>query len=266
MNINSMETRVQEPQIKEVKKMKDGSVSLPFSHETSMGIIEFNFKLEKKGDKIQISNLTKASERNQGYLKNKNQTFLLSTDSPQHFSKDLGKALDSYIGKDRLSLNHKKRQEAYKLLWFWDKLKQAEQKKIQEQTLRELKNLEQSLGDKVIRNKNKKTLTTEYNIGYGANEKVLYMSLKDLGNGKVQFSLESGFLFSLAQTHKIEKVFNKNWLKNQIHTFLSNELSNPLSYPRVIGKDIKYRMKEEVKNNMILKAKDSASLFLKYSE
>lgn len=266
MSINSFETRNQAPQPKEVKKMKDGSISLPFSHETSMGMIDFNFKLEKKGNKIHLSNLTKETTQNKGYLKNKNLTFLLSTDSPQQFANELGNALNQYIWQDRRSLQAEKWKEAYKLLGFDEQLKQAEQKKLQEQTTRELKELERALWNSVVWNSKEKTLRTEYNIWYGAEEKVLYTSLKDLGNGKVHFTLESGFLWTFAWLHKIERVFNKTSLTNQVHTFLSQTFSKALTYPRSIGPDTQYTMKKEVKDIAVEKAKNSAKLFLHHSK
>ncbi len=118
---------------------------------------------------------------------------------------------------------------------------------------------------KFTRDPKTKTLKVEYNIGYGSEEKILYTEFKQEGD-KVVFTLSSGYLWTVAKLSNKKVIFNKDNLGAQVEAYLSRTLATPLTYKKLIGKDTKYTLREEVQKKAIKKAKNAAEIFLRYSK
>lgn len=265
--MNTFENFNQEPKINEVKKNPDGSLYFPVTHQTAMGdFINYDFKIQRtKEGKLTIENKTKITNKNNGYVLNKNAVFTLDPSNKKNFSQTLGKALDAYIGKWRNPVDAKKREKAYALLGYKEPSREVQELNELAKVKSELKELQNELPKKFSRDKATKTLTVEYNIGYGANEKVMYTSFQQVGD-KVKFTLSSGYLWTFAKLENKEVSFNRNDLAGQVERYLTEALAKPLIYKKLIGKDTEYTMQEGVQQNAIKKAKDAANIFLKYSK
>jgi hypothetical protein len=171
MNIGFRTPETQETQkaeIKEAKKMNDGSVSFPYSLEYAPGkIADHMFRIYKdKNWKVMIENKTKNEGNNKWRVKS-TETFELRTGSSDEFLKDLGKALDVYVGPGRLSAREKGIQ-TYKLLGFW-KVLEAEEK-IEEMENQEKREVKKALNIETWKALNfewdewKKSLSYDYTI------------------------------------------------------------------------------------------------------
>lgn len=75
---------------KEVKKLKDESISFPITHQTAVGPIEFDLRIKRnKEGKVIIENKTSITAKNKGYVHNKEKRYLLDTNTPSSFAKSL---------------------------------------------------------------------------------------------------------------------------------------------------------------------------------
>lgn len=232
MSLNAREI-YQEPEIKEVKKLKDGTVKLPVTHATSMGVVDFDFRLSKnKEGRLIITNATKITEKNKGYVKNVDKAYFLDASSPEAFAKSLGKALNEYIGEGRRSLDPEKRQKAYEFLGY---KKQLEIATIKADTLSQLNVLKRSINpdklpDDFLWNEEIRTLSVSYHIGYGKDEKIIYLNLKDTGAGKVEVSFKHGFLWSIAELDEEKKSFSRATLESDLQNYVEGKMGAPLRY------------------------------------
>lgn len=263
MNLN-FETTSQEPEVKEVEKLSDGSVHLPYIKETSMGSVDFDFRIKKnKEGKTIIENKTKESPQNKGYILNNDKTFILDTSSSSAFAKSLGQALDAYVGKGRPSLAQEKREKVYKLAWFEKQLLQEAEDEQIKKTIQEIN----ILSDEIFKwDAEKKELKFEYNIGYGINEKVIYSRIKELPGGKIKFTMEAGYLWSIAKKNSIEKIFDKENLRKELPTFINEILSKGIDYKRVFWKEKKHIARESTRNNAVQKAIKATEVFERYTK
>lgn len=251
---------------KEVKKLKDGSISFPVTHQTAVGLMEFDFRIKKnKEGKVIIENKTPITEKNKGYVHNKEKRYFLKTNTPSIFAKSLWAVLDIYIGKGRKSVDSEKWGKAYKLLGEHNQNLEIQKQNELTKIKTELHALQNELPKKFNRDPQKKTLKVEYNIGYGFEEKVLYTEFKQEGD-KVVFTLSSGYLRTFAKLTSKKIIFNQHNLGAQVEAYLNKTFATPLTYKKLIGKDTQYTLREEVQKKAIKKARDAAEIFLRYSK
>lgn len=134
-------------QIKWVEKLKDWSVKLSYSKETSIWMLNYTFNIKKSKEnwKYYIINQTPDTPENKWYLHNQKEKYEISLASFDDFFKSLWKALDSYIWKPRPSLSEEKWERIFLLLW-WNKesvkIKQEENKEKKEEIKKTNKYLE----------------------------------------------------------------------------------------------------------------------------
>lgn len=260
------ETQLEQPKIKNVEKLSDWTVLIPYTKETSVWwIIEFDFRVKQEKDgKVFIENKTPITESNKWYIHSQEKYELDVSDS-KAFAKSLWKALDNYIGTGRPSLSQEKWEEAYQLLWFEEQLVLEKIKKESEALKKEIEAIQ---NDKDLeRNADTKTLKFEYNIGYWAPEKIIYATLKDLNEEKVQFKMEAGFLYSIAGLTTIEKTFKKSELQNQLPKFVDQSFRDGIIYKRffwlIKEKDVP---RDRVIDNAVQKATKAAKAFKLYTD
>lgn len=258
------ERQVQNPQIKEVKRLNDGSIQLPYTKETSMGTVDFDLRLKKRKDgKVIIENKTPITENNKGYVRSK-ESYIIDTSSANTFAQSLWKALDRYVGQWRPSLSQEKREKAYNLLGFEKHLIIEKSKKEQENLIKEIKAIQK---DKDLeRDTKSKTLKFEYNIGYWSDEKIIYARLYETPKGEVHFKMEAWFVWSIAGFSTIEKTFKKSELRTWLPNFVEQTFKNGITYKRLLGSNEKYIAKNETRNNAINKAKKAAITFEKLTK
>ena len=115
--------KIPEKVVKWVEKLKDWSVKLSYSKETSMWMLNytFNIKRSKENWKCYITNQTPDTPKNKWYLHNQKEKYEVSLASFADFFKSLWKALDSYIWRPRPSLSEEKWKKAFLLLWWKEK-------------------------------------------------------------------------------------------------------------------------------------------------
>ncbi len=127
----------QEEPIKWVEKLKDWSVKLSYSKETSMWMLNYTFNIKKSENwKCYITNQTPDTPENKWYLHNQNTRYEINLATFDDFFKSLWKALDWYIWRPRPSLSEQKWEQAYLLLWWRResvKLNQQKNKEIKKQ-------------------------------------------------------------------------------------------------------------------------------------
>ena len=111
---------IQEEPIKWVEKLKDWSVKLSYSKETSMWLLNYTFNIKKSKEnwKYYITNQTPDTPENKWYLHNQKERYEISLASFPDFFKSLWKALDGYVWKPRPSLSEKKWERVFLLLWW----------------------------------------------------------------------------------------------------------------------------------------------------
>lgn len=226
MSLNAREI-YQEPEIKEVKKLKDGTVKLPVTHATSMGVVDFDFRLSKnKEGRLIITNATKITEKNKGYVKNVDKAYFLDASSPEAFAKSLGKALNEYIGEGRRSLDPEKRKKAYELLGYKKQLeRESLEKRIQEElaqlkaTINEVKESDHYNWDP-----EEKRLTVSYSIEQGFNSKSFYTIFQDQEDGTVKFTFKYGYTYSPAEDREETKIFSKQNLEKEVLNYMKQKV------------------------------------------
>ena len=130
----------QEESIKWVEKLKDWSVKLSYSKETSMWMLNyiFNIKKSKENWKYYITNQTPDTPENKWYLHNQKERYEISLVSFDDFFKSLWKALDWYVWKPRPSLSEQKWERVFLLLWWKGESVKINQQKNEEKK-REIK-------------------------------------------------------------------------------------------------------------------------------
>lgn len=137
----------QEEPIKWVEKLKDWSVKLSYSKETSMWTLNYTFNIKKSKEnwKYYITNQTPDTPENKWYLHNQKEKYEVGLASFDDFFKSLWKALDWYVWKPRPSLSEKKWEKAFLLLWW-----RIESAKINQQKNKE-KNKEKEETNKLLK-------------------------------------------------------------------------------------------------------------------
>ena len=124
----------QEESIKWVEKLKDWSVKLSYSKETSMWMLNyiFNIKKSKENWKYYITNQTPDTPENKWYLHNQKERYEINLASFDDFFKSLWKALDWYVWKPRPSLSEQKWERVFLLLWWKGESVKINQQKNEE--------------------------------------------------------------------------------------------------------------------------------------
>ena len=257
--MDNFEIPREQQKVKEVRKLSDGTIQIPYSKETTMWTVEFDLRIKKEKDgSVRIENKTPITEKNKGYIRSKEKYYLNTSDS-KAFAQSLWKALDNYIGRERPSLSQEKWEKAYQLLGFSKKLIIEKSKKEQETLMKEIWAVQK---DKDLeRDAKSKTLKFEYHIGYWANEKVIYASLHETKKGEVSFKMEAWFLFTLAKLTSIETTFKKTELKTWLPNFIEQTFRKGIIYKKLLWSNENYIAKDETRNNAIKKAKKAAATF-----
>lgn len=262
--MENFERQSEQPKVKEVKKLNDGTIQIPYIKETSMWTIEFDLKIKKEKDgKVSIENKTPITEKNKGYIRSK-EKYYLNTSNSKTFAQSLWKALDNYIGTGRPSLSQEKWEKAYELLGFESNLIIEKSKKEQENLMKEIGTIQK---DKDLeRDPKSKTLKFEYHIGYWSNEKIIYASLNEKNKWEVYFKMEAWFLWTFAGLSTLEKTFKKSELKTWLPNFVEQTFKNGITYKKLFWKDEKYIAKDDTRDNAITKANKAATAFEKLTK
>ena len=257
--MDNFEIPREQQKVKEVKKLSDETIQIPYSKETTMWTLEFDLRIKKEKDgSVRIENKTPITEKNKGYIRSKEKYYLNTSDS-KAFAQSLWKALDNYIGTERPSLSQEKWEKAYQLLGFSKKLIIEKSKKEQETLMKEIWALQK---DKDLeRDAKSKTLKFEYHIGYWANEKVIYASLHETKKGEVSFKMEIWLLSPFPWLPVLEKTFKRTELKTWLPNFIEQSFRNKIIDKTFFWSNENYIAKDETRNNAIKKAKKAAATF-----
>ena len=257
--MDNFEIPREQQKVKEVKKLNDGTIQIPYSKETTMWTLEFDLRIKKEKDgSVRIENKTPITEKNKGYIRSKEKYYLNTSDS-KAFAQSLWKALDNYIGRERPSLSQEKWEKAYQILGFSKNLIIEKSKKEQETLMKEIWTLQK---DKDLeRDAKSKTLKFEYHIGYWVNEKVIYASLHETKKGEVSFKMEIWLLSPFPWFPVLEKTFKTTELKTWLPNFIEQSFRNKIIDKTFFWSNENYIAKNEIRNNAIKKVKKAATNF-----
>ena len=257
--MDNFEIPREQQKVKEVKKLSDGTIQIPYSKETTIWTLEFDLRIKKgKDGSARIENKTPITEKNKGYIRSKEKYYLNTSDS-KAFAQSLWKALDNYIGRERPSLSQEKWEKAYQILGFSKNLIIEKSKKEQETLMKEIWTLQK---DKDLeRDAKSKTLKFEYHIGYWVNEKVIYASLHETKKGEVSFKMEIWLLSPFPWFPVLEKTFKTTELKTWLPNFIEQSFRNKIIDKTFFWSNENYIAKDETRNNAIKKVKKAATTF-----
>lgn len=257
--MDNFEIPREQQKVKEVKKLSDGTIQIPYSKETTIWTLEFDLRIKKgKDGSARIENKTPITEKNKGYIRSKEKYYLNTSDS-KAFAQSLWKALDNYIGRERPSLSQEKWEKAYQILGFSKNLIIEKSKKEQETLMKEIWTLQK---DKDLeRDAKSKTLKFEYHIGYWVNEKVIYASLHETKKGEVSFKMEIWLLSPFPWFPVLEKTFKTTELKTWLPNFIEQSFRNKIINKTFFWSNENYIAKNEIRNNAIKKVKKAATNF-----
>ncbi len=257
--MDNFEIPREQQKVKEVKKLSDGTIQIPYSKETTIWTLEFDLRIKKgKDGSARIENKTPITEKNKGYIRSKEKYYLNTSDS-KAFAQSLWKALDNYIGRERPSLSQEKWEKAYQILGFSKNLIIEKSKKEQETLMKEIWTLQK---DKDLeRDAKSKTLKFEYHIGYWVNEKVIYASLHETKKGEVSFKMEIWLLSPFPWFPVLEKTFKTTELKTWLPNFIEQSFRNKIIDKTFFWSNENYIAKNEIRNNAIKKVKKAATNF-----
>lgn len=220
---NRLQNSKEQPLIKEVKKLSDWSISFPYAKKISTWeILNFDFKIKKDWKNIFIENITVITEKNKGYVKNKDEKILLDPTSTDTFLKSLGAALDEYIGKGRLSAVEKGK-EIYRLLGYWPTMeKEKQEQEAKEETKRALEALKNAQNFKW----DSKEKTLQYNYIFGTRWwQGAVITFKYLENTKTtQVTIEAHNTLKPG-SNKIQEMFSDKDI-DQIPVYLQNTFND----------------------------------------
>ena len=257
--MDNFEIPREQQKVKEVKKLSDGTIQIPYSKETTIWTLEFDLRIKKgKDGSARIENKTPITEKNKGYIRSKEKYYLNTSDS-KAFAQSLWKALDNYIGRERPSLSQEKWEKAYQILGFSKNLIIEKSKKEQETLMKEIWTLQK---DKDLeRDAKSKTLKFEYHIGYWVNEKFIYASLHETKKGEVSFKMEIWLLSPFPWFPVLEKTFKTTELKTWLPNFIEQSFRNKIIDKTFFWSNENYIAKNEIRNNAIKKVKKAATNF-----
>ena len=68
--MDNFEIPREQQKVKEVKKLSDGTIQIPYSKETTIWTLEFDLRIKKgKDGSARIENKTPITEKNKGYIR-----------------------------------------------------------------------------------------------------------------------------------------------------------------------------------------------------
>ena len=252
-------------QIKKVERLPDWSILFPYSHKQSIWYIDHAFKITKEKDQVYIQNITEITNKNKGYIKNKDKTIPLDTSSQSAFLISLGAALNEYIGEQRPSALDKGK-DAYRLLGYAEKQateaeKKAVEKKLAEETQEQLKMLKNT--HELDWNEKRKELSFIYKFGTfrGQSANITYTQLE---NKKTQVEIIANNMFLTHWSGRIIKEFSTEEL-GTIPDFIINEFNKgiPLIFRGKVVWELKKSWEEYANTirNMEEKAKAALTVY-----
>lgn len=257
--MNNFEIPREQPKVKEVKKLNDGTIQIPYSKETTMWTVEFDLRIKKEKDgSVRIENKTPITEKNKGYIRSKEKYYLNTSDS-KAFAQSLWKALDNYIGTGRPSLSQEKWEKAYQLLDLSKNLIIEKSKKEQNNLIKEIWALRKNKD--LERDAKSKTLKFEYHIGYWANERIIFASLHEIKKWEVSFKMEIWLFSPFPWLPVLEKTFKTTELQTWLPNFIEQSFRNKIIDKTFFWNNENYIAKDEIKNNTIKKAKKATTTF-----
>lgn len=263
MNITLQKSIESTPTVKEVKKLTDGSVLLPYTTAS----VEFEFKLSKQKDgKYMIESIT--DKKYKQSLKNAENTYLLDTSSQQNFLTSLGKALDNYIPSWRMNVREKGIQ-AYALLGFE---KEIAQNNALEETKKAQQEIKDSIPPEVVelskeawgrRNTEKKEYKYFYVFDNAQGKRDVWVSLQDKGS-TIVVSLEAANSFGIKKGKKTFEVSKLQ--KEDIPKEIVSHLKEGIEMKAFTGKETLKVTNEALLGKAWAKARKALIVFDHYAK